>query len=815
MATNSSSSPETPIAKSRPQITLRAHSERVKDIATSLIDAPVLDDRLNTFDIETVDRTRLRDLVGFAAEYHDTGKAHPDWQARCLAGDTPPPHSARSAVYTLAAVRSLDWFDLEKLAVILAVLHHHTPFAAEHMQAETALRQLKLAGEKGDTMVANLESAGYPAVSLNTETVSQLQTHLKFCREQLTASRQPEQYQHLGFLVTVLRAALIQADHYASAQEKNQDTSRPQPLTTADVSLYESLRPFQQQIADSLTDHLVGLAGCGEGKTQTAFQWGKRMIAEDRADRLVFAMPTQVTTNNLLLSITGGGSEEDIAHVGPDNAALYHSAGSAFFEDEATREHWDTSDVMLSERARRWFQNPVTVSTVDHVLSTLVNGYRGATIARGNLLRSAIIFDEIHAYDSQMTGHLLGSLKKLSEYGIPWYVMTATLPPTLRQTDALQPSTTVHSNGQLRYDEPPREPFNIVVDESQLTAERVMEQAQATDARRIMVVVNTVADARDLADTLRDAGEEVIYYSSEFIQAHRRKKEADIRREFSNTDYDDSEPQRFLVSTQVCEISLDLSADLLLTEVAPMDAILQRAGRLHRPGVNPHADECQSLSACRQCRSRTADYTYECRVFAPLDTAKVWYPYAEERDTPQWSLVEQTASVLDDAETYRFDRSLEWITEAYADVGIDYDTSEIQLAMTTDWLYGPRRRIGQDTTTGDESLQLRDISTYRRSVLASEYEGKDSSRWTPEGRWAEFHDCTEARCGVHNEGFNACQRDFQQFLQQFAVDIPQWWLTSDEVAIGPPEPLTDSQGAIPGSEIVDVQYSYDTGVAPK
>ena len=300
MVNSSSSSPDAPVAKSRPRISLSAHTDRVERIATELIDSPAIEHRLKAHGLDTANRSRLVKLASIAASYHDTGKAHPDWQARCLNGKTPPPHSARSAFYTFAARESLNRSDDEISAVILAILHHHTPFATDHMKPRTIDGLGSLTGPAGDEMLDNLHAAGYPDVSFTTEEIQKFKTHLKYCREELTPSQQQEQYQRFGFLVTVLRAVLIQADQYASAREKGSEASLPKQLTPADISLHEPLRPFQKQIENSVTQSLLGLAGCGEGKTQTAFQWGKRMIESGKADRLIFAMPTQITTNNLL-----------------------------------------------------------------------------------------------------------------------------------------------------------------------------------------------------------------------------------------------------------------------------------------------------------------------------------------------------------------------------------------------------------------------------------------------------------------------------------------------------------------------------------
>lgn len=800
------------LAKSSPPVELAAHADHVADIAPTLLDSEAVGSRLDAFGVETLDRDRLCTLARIAAQYHDTGKAHPEWQTGCRTGGALPPHSARSAVYTFAAGRTLDLTPKEVRAIILAILHHHTPATQEHMQVVTSLTDLNVTGDAGESMLANLQQAGYPVVGIDRRTCEQFRTEVKRCRESLRVST--AEYQHLGLLVSLLRAALIQADHYASAREQGREAGLPYQLEPDDIDLYESLRPFQRQIEQTNAQRLLGLAGCGEGKTHTALQWAQQTIDQGHADRLVFAMPTQVTTNNLLLSVTGGENGDEKTHIDPELAGLYHSTGTAFFEDEATAERWDAADVMLEERARRWFQNPVTVSTVDHVLSTLVNGYRGATIARGNLIRSAIVFDEIHAYDSRMAGHILGALRKLTAYGVPWYVMTATLPPHLRRDDAFANSTAIQSDGRLSDEQPPREPFEIAVEDQSLTADRALEYADETGAQRVMVVKNTVAEARNLANTLRANGEDVVYYSSEFIAAHRRQKELDIRNRFSNTSFDDTARRQFLVCTQVCEISLDLSADLLLTDLAPIDAILQRAGRLHRSGLDPTASTCRAMADCPQCETHSPEYTYECRVFAPLDGADSWYPYATDRETPMWRLLEQSATVLEAATTYQFARSLDWVQAAYADVDLTPNTSEIQQTITQDWLYGPRRRIGQDAADGRETLQLRNISSYRRAVFATRYENKHGDTWTPAEKWAQEHDCTAAGtdCGVHADGYNSCIRDFQQFRQQYAVAIPNWWLTSDEVDLGPPQPLEDATGSIEGSEVVEVRYSYEMGI---
>jgi len=85
-------------------------------------------------------------------------------------------------------------------------------------------------------------------------------------------------------------------------------------------------------------------------------------------------------------------------------------------------------------------------------------------------------------------------------------------------------------------------------------------------------VVNTVKRCQDVAKSFREFGFDLVCYHSKFIFDHRREKERRI----------DDNPPRLLIATQVVEVSLDIDYDILLTECAPIDALVQRAGRVNR-----------------------------------------------------------------------------------------------------------------------------------------------------------------------------------------------------------------------------------------
>jgi CRISPR-associated helicase Cas3/CRISPR-associated endonuclease Cas3-HD len=818
------------LAKSAPPVRLDAHLDAVAEKTASIVDSPAVERALSSSVLESsYGRERVQELAALAGRLHDTGKAHPDWQMAIEpAGDAEmanvPPHSARSALYAAAYLTQTEagdhLTDTEVMAIVLAVLHHHTPLTVEHMRVEgSARRSLDLDAKTRTDLPSALAGIGFSPVDISSEFQQGVVDELALIRSGNGQSDPAT----LGTLTTVLRAALIQADHYVSAAEAGQTTGRPLSLQPESVSLYSTLRPFQRQIETEWSRELVGLAGCGEGKTHSALQWGRKLVGQGDIDRLVFAMPTQVTTNNLLYSLTGGdspsASDKDAdgggtpkQHIPPSQAGLYHSASEAFYEAETASERWDTSESMLEERARQWFQLPVTVTTVDHVLSTLVNGYQGATIARGNLLRAGIVFDELHAYDEHLMGHILGAISQLSRHEVPWYVMTATLPPSVRSHASLTPAVTVESEGRLESGAPPREPFRIKNRETSLTGEEVVSvlDEEPVDSLRAMVVKNTVSEAREVASVLRAHGYDVTYYSSEFIQSHRQAKEREIRDRFGRADITRDSP-RVLVCTQVCEISLDLSVDLILSDLAPMEALLQRAGRLHRDGVAPSAQECD----CDQCHSLpgSEDHSYRCMVYGPLEGASTWYPYADAGDEATWRLLHQTQAVCDEADLYRFDRSLRWVERAYEGVGFEYRTRPMEQAIARDRLFGHHRRVTADSDEGTDQLRLRNISRYRQSVLASEYTTPDGATWTPAEQWERYHnrECQKNPCGVHTDGIGECKRAWQGFRQQYQIGVPRWRLRAGEVSTRPLRP-DSADVAIPDSAVADISYHYERGV---
>jgi CRISPR-associated endonuclease/helicase Cas3 len=216
----------------------------------------------------------------------------------------------------------------------------------------------------------------------------------------------------------------------------------------------------------------------------------------------------------------------------------------------------------------------VVSCTVDTVLGLVQNTRRGL-FAWPALAQSAFVFDEIHAYDDRLFGALLRFLRDLP--GLPCLLMTASLPKpreeALRET--LKQSRGLDLNlipGPTDLEELPRYHKAAVKDNDLLP---LVKETLAANGK-VLWVCNTVNRVMDAADRARAAGLEPLIYHSRFKYEHR------VQRHKAVIDAFKAEGGALAICSQVAEMSLDLSADLLVTDRAPVPALIQRLGRLNR-----------------------------------------------------------------------------------------------------------------------------------------------------------------------------------------------------------------------------------------
>jgi CRISPR-associated endonuclease/helicase Cas3 len=328
------------------------------------------------------------------------------------------------------------------------------------------------------------------------------------------------------------------------------------------VERNEDREDFQSAVARSPTTVTYIKAGCGSGKTLAAYMWAAR---NHPARRLYFCYPT-----------TGTATEgfKDYLYEPDVKADLFHSRRDVDFEiilntgDDATNAAADAAIRIDSLDA---WSTPIVACTVDTVLGIVQNNRRGL-FAWPALAQSAFVFDEIHAYDDRLFGALLRFLRDLP--GLPSLLMTASLPKA--REEALRTLLKEHRGidlapiaGPAELEELPRYKKATLENNDPLPLIR-----EKLKSGKVLWVCNTVKRVMDAADRISDCNP-LIYHS-------RFKYEDRVLRHKAVIDAFKGKGAALAICSQVAEMSLDLSADLLVTDLATVPALIQRLGRLNR-----------------------------------------------------------------------------------------------------------------------------------------------------------------------------------------------------------------------------------------
>jgi CRISPR-associated endonuclease/helicase Cas3 len=337
-------------------------------------------------------------------------------------------------------------------------------------------------------------------------------------------------------------------------------------------------KPFDwhnfQKKAATLGHRALLLAACGAGKTVAAWKWAEAQALEREIGKVIFLYPTRGTATEGFRDYVGFAPEAE--------AALMH--GTARYELEAMTENpneatqgknYETQDRLfaLGFWSKRYFS-----ATVDQFLGFMEHSYTGLCLLPV-LADSALIIDEVHSFDRHMFDNLISFLKT---FDVPVLCMTATLPPS-RRDELIEAGLRVYPNDVERIEladleekeEHPRYQLEFTDDEN--SALRIAAEEYRA-GKRVLWVVNTVKRCQRIARLLnKQHSIKPLVYHSRFRLQDRKDRHAETVAAFKQTS-----EAKIAITTQVCEMSLDLDADVLITEHAPVSSLVQRFGRANR-----------------------------------------------------------------------------------------------------------------------------------------------------------------------------------------------------------------------------------------
>ncbi len=543
----------------------------------------------------------LRDLLA-AALLHDLGKANDHYQDM-LTITHPRRQAIRHEAVSFLIARQPEirnWLqagilDLRSVELVLwAVAGHHRKFPPTDPPADS---QVELTIFLDHPDFSKTLTLGQHKLGLASPPVFSSRRKLRFTKlksalrefedaqdeaDDLMESLSPEERRY----VAALKACLICADVTGSIGSRGEQSMVDWiPEAFARCPSADELRiivmtgikggeirPFQKKVAEQTNRVVFVQAGCGSGKTSAAYLWAAEQAA---GKRLFFCYPTTGTSTEgyrdylidptLDAALIHGRADVDIEILGlgddepnSENEENQKGKGSAANDSINALEHWST---------------PLVSCTVDTVLGLVQNQRRGL-YAWPSLAMSAFVFDEIHAYDNDLFAALLRFLTEVR--GVRCLLMTASLPKSRLEMlqQALQgigeelggpidgpKDLQEHKRYQRLYSDSPWDQ---------------VKQALAKK-KKVLWVVNTVAEAMALADDLRIKELRPILYHSRFRYEDRVDRHGEVI-----TAFKEANKPAFAITTQVAEMSLDISADLLITQLCPIFSLIQRLGRLHR-----------------------------------------------------------------------------------------------------------------------------------------------------------------------------------------------------------------------------------------
>lgn len=370
-----------------------------------------------------------------------------------------------------------------------------------------------------------------------------------------------------------------------------------------------------QQFADTVALPSDGLPGLylledetGAGKTEAALTLASRLISAGNARGVFFCLPTQTTANAIYSRVLPISSELFDLDQRPTLTLAHGQARHAISRlRSAGGLSGITSDLTswATDSAKTALLSDFGVGTIDQ-LAMAGLPVKHVTLRHAGLASKVLIIDEAHACDTYLLGLVQNALTLHAKYGGSAIILSATLPRRIKQTlvDAFaagrkQTAPTLSANAYplatscaggisgMDIAETPIAPrstprsLRFAVLTAQ--AENAQVAAWLAAGRSVCLMRNTVSRAQQSFkhyDSLYPG--QVLLVHAKFVVQHRGENDARLLREFGLDSTPASRHGKIVIATQVAEQSLDVDFDEMVSDLAPFDALLQRAGRWRR-----------------------------------------------------------------------------------------------------------------------------------------------------------------------------------------------------------------------------------------
>ena len=599
------------LAKSNPRETLREHTENCLAVYNSLRERmPFLADVAQEPDFFS--------HLFYAVALHDFGKAATGFQQQ-LTDDTRWPY--RHEILSAGFVVSLQFPQAAKQAIGLSILTHHKDIETlvdkypcwpenppgfreweERITELTPNWEALMAIQEQIPRWCPADECLWTPIMSTKQLISGYREFIAPYRNNFEDAELTPLHGTYGML---LRGCMIACDHLASAgkNEIHAALARLEERLTQDVKEkakqkklhFHGWEPFQEASAKT-AGQLMLSAPTGSGKTEAALLWSDKNQTETLGNRVFYVLPYTASINAMYKRLISLVSDEKIGVLhGKANYFLYQALADKEYAPQDVKKYQallaQGRDPKSAKKLIRQDQakdernltqkicRPYKVLTPFQLLKAFF-GIRGFEMQMAEMSNGLFIFDEIHAYDPHTTALILTMVERLrNDYNAKFCIMTATMPQFLKQmvNEALGKITDIEM--------PPTDREAFTRHRVQLLDGNIQEaipliEERLLQAQRVLVVCNTVQQAQTVFEELQHVAENAKLLHSRFILRDRER----IEKELENAD--------LLVGTQAVEVSLDIDFDCLFSEPAPIDALIQRFGRVNRKRQKGICDVC-------------------------------------------------------------------------------------------------------------------------------------------------------------------------------------------------------------------------------